>query len=149
MSDCFNGAALYTKEEIGKALTTYENEIKQREEFIAKKVKEAEEKFTPNWKDKLFKVKTLHDKYWRWYTGGFRWYTYQQWLNIRGYLLITDEEGKWLQKLSHYKYDSVYFDVFYHTETNCDVKALYNGGKDCYLSPKQAYFISKFKNYEV
>lgn len=149
MSNCFNGAALYTKDEISKALDAYDKAVKVREDFIDNKVKLAEGKFIPSWWDKLHKIKTLKDKYRRWLHGGsFRWTSYHGWCNDNNLLDFSEEDGAWLEELSLYEYTYTKFNQWVYTNISEEVKDLYNGGKDCYLNPDQAHFVNKFKNYE-
>ena len=136
----FTGMALYTKDEIGRALKSYAKEVHWADNLLQTKTKFAEDNFKPSWWQKLFKI-TLKD------THMDSWKTYYEHLYDKGYYTFSEEEFKRIKYLNAYK--NFYYFGNWRFEDECEqVKNLYDGGKDCYLNPNQSAFVNEWKNKE-
>lgn len=133
----FTGMALYTKEEIGRALEAYKKELEWGNNTLNHKIFEAESKFKPTILDKLFGNKSLKDK-----KPTFT--RYKDWLYHDGYLVFTQDEHKRIDNLNKF-YNMYCLGVWLFEDEYNQVKNLYNGGKDCYLNPNQARFVNEYK----
>ena len=134
----FMGAALYTKEEIGKALKAYNKEVTWADKLLQEKTKYAESRFKPSFWDKVSGNTTLYKKM------DNMFMTYAEELFYRDWIEFTDEEYSRLDELNAY-YNMSYLGSWEYERSYLQVKNLYNGGKDCYLNPDQASFVNKYK----
>lgn len=143
----FTGAALYTKEEIGKALDNYAIKIDLAEEILKRKVLEAEIGYEPSVWDRLRFIKTLKEKYEaNVKSDPFRGFlSYEGWLMCRGYMTLTKQQSDLSQSLQYFVIQYAFSPEWLHMKEYNQVKNLYNGGKDCYLNPEQAEFVNRFK----
>lgn len=138
----FTGAALYTEDEIRKALHSYEKEVEWADNLLKSKVTYAESRFKPSLWDKIVGNTTLEKK-----TANM-FMTKEEQLYRFGWMELTKEEYKRLDDLNRYdKFN--YLGVWLYQQEYLEIKNLFNGGKDCYLNPSQAAFVNKYKNLEV
>jgi hypothetical protein len=136
----FLGMALYTKDEIGSAISNYLVRSGNADEVLKSCVRDAEKNWTPSWWDKLWGVTTLYDKY----KGCATWGDYAKWLSSEGYMVFTEEQKEIIKVFT---YESMFtFNTSLLESTYKQVKNLTNGGKDCYLNPSQAQFVNYFKS---
>ena len=120
MSDSFNGMALYSKEEIGKALDN-----KRDLTLYCKKVTNAA----------LDKAKDTETSYKR---LGFLWSIFR-----------TEFDDIKEDVDPFYGRDICNLHLNTYKSTVKEITNLYNGGKDCYLNPEQAKFINSYKNLDI
>tara|TARA_R110002153_G_scaffold58217_2_gene159656 strand:+ start:665 stop:1099 length:435 start_codon:yes stop_codon:yes gene_type:complete len=139
MSDSFNGMALYSKEEIGKALdnkrdlTLYCKKVTNAALDKAKDTETSYKRLGFLWsifRTEFDDIKEDVDPFY-----GIYWYL-EDCLFDRGYL---DKKQRDICNLHLNTYKS----------TVKEITNLYNGGKDCYLNPEQAKFINSYKNLDI
>lgn len=142
----FTGMALYTKEEIGRALEAYDQTVAHPKDLVSAKIKQAELDFEPTWLGKLLGVKTLVDMYKK--SDARRSISYDRFVLESKFVSFTEDEVELLDKYSDKKLFCHKYENWVYGNEYWQVKNLYNGGKDCYLNPNQAAFVNRFKNKE-
>lgn len=139
----FTGMALYSQSDIKVALTNYKIGLDRAKVLLAKLIKEAEYNWQPSWLDKLWQVKTLHDKF----VDSSSYTNYLRYLEIRGYIEFNDEA--WEIIGTYYERSLLYTGLSEWAAESHQITNLYGSGRDCYLTPTQAKFVNKFKDMEV
>ena len=139
----FKGMALYSVDEIGSALEEYRSSINEVKAIIREKVAQAELDWKPTWWNKLWGVKTLeqhwkNDKMWE----GLIMQGYWSFLYSNDFITFNEDE---LSKLIYVDGKEFSMELSYWLSEYYQIKALFNGGKECYLNPNQAAFVNKFK----
>lgn len=129
----FNGAALYTAEEIKNALYNYNQVMCEYSNILD----QAEEKYIEDNKGKrywrFFIFPRPMTKYEILYEGLSEWETTWYKLIRLGYI------GQEVDR------DFMFFGKPRYLDLYNSIKNLTNGGKDCYLNPDQAWFVNKYK----
>ena len=137
----FEGASLFSKEEIKIALDNYSKEVLYWNDRLKSEVTRIKD-------NNLYKLNIFQ----KISAGSFEglltnWegtYKTYQYLEEQGYITFTKEEKKRILKISVYKYP-YYLGVWgEETEFN-NIVSLYSDGKDCYLNPTQASFVNKWQ----
>jgi len=134
----FTGMALYTKEEIGKALKNIDslsNKYEKIEALAVQKTKETDASFK-RWGFLWTIKRTAYDDLVSAASIYGYYYYKRQWLLDNGYIDVNQGLG------IRNHCDS-------WSSTPSQVKNLYNGGKDCYLNPDQARFVNEYKNIVI
>lgn len=136
----FMGMAIYTKEDIGCALKNYKTNHAKAEYILKDAVTRAELNYKPTWMDRvLYRATDLYKKY----QSADQYDNYEFWLQSKGLLKFSEVDSKFIGIFIH--------SYFFHLDlSNCgneynQIRNLYNGGKDCYLNPRQASFVNRFK----
>ena len=135
----FNGAALYTKAEIGRALDNRKllNSKYSKIEKLAIKATQSVDvsykKFGFLWTVSKSDYDNLLSSC-DFMFGSYLWR--HKWLEDEGYITKWQSEG-------------INNHCLWYTGELRDIKNLYNGGKSCYLNPKQAEFVNYYKNIKI
>jgi hypothetical protein len=132
----FRGMAVYNVDEIRSALERYETAIGAVEIIIQEKVKQAELEWQPTWWQKIRGVKTLREEF----QNKDNWWSYNRYLDMYDYIKFNEEQ---LLLLRYLEYSWASYSGW--EGEYIEIKALFNGGKECYLNPSQAAFVNTFK----
>ena len=132
----FMGAALYTKEEVGKALNNRQilnskySKIQNEAVQKTKTVDTSYRRLGFLWKIERSAYDDLVEEC-SFMFGSYIWRF--QWLLANNYITEMQEEG-------------IKLHLHWYEKQVKDITNLYNGGKDLYLNPEQAEFVNLYKN---
>ena len=136
----FEGASLFSKEEIKISLENYSKEVLYWDARLKSEVTRIKD-------NNLYKLSLLQ----KISAGNFEgvltnwkgtYKTYQK-LVEQGYITFTDEEISRILNISVYKYP-YNLGIWVDATLYYSISELYANGKDCYLNPNQAGFINKW-----
>ncbi|QXN60223.1 hypothetical protein KUA24_156 [Vibrio phage HNL01] len=139
----FLGATLYNKEAIGVALKSYRAEVTRVEDLLDAEYERANFEYqkTLTWFDKVLGHRNLNQKF----VGGWFISVYQE-LFEEGYMKLSEDDITKVSNLSAYSFPNS-LGVWEFEAEYFQVKALFGGDRDCYLNPRQAAFVNKWKNF--
>ena len=140
----FNGMALYEEDEIRSALANYREAYNLVIDMLQAKVDKANEAYKPNKLQKFLRGGATLSKY---YLNSDTWDSYHCWLHNKGLISFDEKEIEVLAVVDgpcHWRGHLQITLRYWETEYN-QIRHLFNGGKQCYLSPTQARMVNKFK----
>ena len=140
MSNYFQGASLFTGEEISIAISNFKVQQTKWGAFLLNKIEVAESEYKPSWLRKRISGDTLYSRWGKLRTSTKWWYPYSRWMVMEGYVILTEEEKEKLLDLN----------ILFNPWSNRDegtyeqLVKLGDGDRGCYLNPEQSSFITKY-----